>query len=261
MGERQMWRRIFVSSASILLLSSATVIGQEYCTPDQYCQFPPEANVSLSIGSPCDSTETLNIPIYLDNPCPVSGFQMRIVLTDTNADVYFDPDNPDVADTVGSRITGWGHFTFNVINSTTLSIVGVGPGGSEPILAPGEGLIFTVHPSKDGPVNLCQTVRFGAVDYVYDSTGYCDYPIDHNLGTLCVGCDPSWVRGDANRSGTLNIADVIALFSHLRGLTRLCFGGCICTGDYNNNGVINIADVIEMFAFLKGNGNPPDPCD
>ena len=243
----------------LLIMMSAVAYGQDYCVPEDG-EYPPEADVTLTIGSPCDSTEIVNIPIYLDNPCPVGGFEMRIVLTDTDQGVYFDETNPVVCDTIGSRISGWGFFSFNVNDPSTITVLGIGPGGEEPVLPPGEGLIFTVHPSTDGPVDNCQMVRFGAIDHVYDETGYTEYGRVHEQGTLCIGCDPSWGRGDANRSGALNIADVIALFNHLKGLAPLCFGGCICTGDFNNSGSINITDVIAMFAYLKGLGDPPDPC-
>jgi len=250
-------------AATFVLLLFLTSAGsaQEYCEPDAEGHFPPEADVTLTIGSPCDSTEILSIPVYLENPCPVGGFEVRIVLTDMSQGVFFDSSNPDVVDTIGSRNSGWGFFSFNVNNLSTVTIVAVGPGGQQPALPPGDGLIFTVHPSTTGQVNNCQLVRFGAIDHVFDETGYNEYGREHVQGSLCVGCEPSWVRGDANRSGTLNIADVVALFGHLQGIERLCFGGCICTGDFNNNGVINIADVIQMFAFLQGLADPPDPCN
>jgi len=260
MGERQTMRRIAGILVVIVVLMSAGVDAQN-CNPGQNCLYPPEANVTISIGSPCDSTEIPSIPIYLENPCDVGGFWMQIVLTNTGAGVYFEPGDTLAADTVGSRNTGWGNFFFNVLNSSTINVGAIGPGGNQPILPPGDGLLFTVHPRKDGQVDDCQLVRFGAMDYVYDPSGYCSYGINHENGNLCIGCDSSWPRGDANRSGVLNIADVIALFSYLRGGTRLCFGGCICTGDYNDSGAINIADVIAMFAYLKGVGDPPVPCD
>jgi len=260
MGERQILGWIVGAFILVLLSIPAAAFAQSYCIPEGG-QYPPEADVTLTIGSPCDSTDILAIPIYLENPCTVGGFQMEIVLTDINHGVYFDPDDPNSADTIGSRNSGWGYFTFNVINSSTIRVVAIGPGGSQPELPAGEGLLFTVHPHYSGLVNDCQAVRFGAMDFVYDPTGYIYYGASHENGALCVGCDIAWPRGDANRSGTLNIADVVSLFNHLKGVAPICFGGCICTGDFNSSGTINIADVTDMFAFLKGTGEPPLPCD
>ncbi|MEE9554081.1 MAG: hypothetical protein V3W18_07250 [candidate division Zixibacteria bacterium] len=252
-------RRTVEAFVVLLFTTFASVYGQEYCVPEDG-QYPPEADVTLTIGSPCDSSEIVGIPIYLDNPCPVGGFEMEIVLTDPNLGVYFDETNPDVADLIGSRNTEWGFFSFNVNNPTTITVLAIGPGGSQPSLPPGTGLLFTVHPSLEGTVDNCQMVRFGAIDHVFDESGYVEYGRIHEQGTLCIGCEPSWRRGDANRSGTLNIADVITLFNHLRG-SPICFGGCICTGDFNNSGSINISDVIDMFTYLKGQGEQPVPCN
>jgi len=260
MKQRQITKMTFGVFIIIAVISLSAANAQEYCTP-QDGVYPPEADVTLTIGSPCDSMSTLAVPVYLDNPCPVGGFQMNIVLTDTNHGVYFDPSNPNVADTAGSRISGFGYFNFNVLNSSTITLSAIGPGGQDPELPPGSGLIFTLHPSYTGIVDDCQTVRFGAIDYVYDPSGYYSYGASHVNGYLCVGCDPAWRRGDANRSGTLNVVDVTALFSHLKGVTRICIGNCICTADFNSDGLVNIADVTQMFAFLKGSGNPPLPCD
>lgn len=260
MRESQAMKKIAGAVAVAVVLMTGHVYGQN-CVPDEYCQYPPEANVTLTIGSPCDSTARINIPINLENPCPVGGFEMYVVLSNTGNGVHFEVGDSLAADTIGSRNTGWGNFSFNVLSASTIKVVAIGPGGLQPSLPSGNGLIFTVHPKQDGPVNDCQTVRYGAYDFVYDTLGYCSYGIEHVTGSLCVGCDSAWPRGDANRSGLLNIADVIALFSHLKGGTRLCFGGCICTGDFNNSGSINIADVISMFSYLRGIGDPPVPCD
>jgi hypothetical protein len=254
-----------IAAAVLVAVCSVAVNAQEYCEEIPGEGYPPEADVTITIGTPCDSTEILSIPVYLDNPCPVSGFQIDIVLTEPDAGVYFDPEDPNAADTIGSRNTGWAFFTFNVLDDeedypTTLRVTAIGPGGEQPLLPPGDGLLFTVHPQADGPIHDCQTVRFGATDFVIGESGYYSYGATHINGTLCVGCDEAWLRGDANRSGTRNIADVIALYAHLKGIDYLCFGSCLCTGDFNNSGVVNIADVIDMYAFLKTGGDPPDPC-
>jgi len=263
MGEKKMMRSMFVAAFFIMFFISSIAFGQSYCNPGQNCNYPPESDVMLYIGSPCDSTEEISIPVYMNNPCPVGGFQMQVVLTDIGSGVYFPVgDTLNSADLDGSRISGWGYFHFNTLSASTISVMGVGPGGEDPILPAGDGLLFTIHPLKFGPVNSCQTVRFGAIDVVYDQTGYCEYSSDHQTGTLCIGCSSEWLRGDANRSGSRNIADVIALFNHLSGSgNRLCFGGCICTGDFNHNGLVNIADVLQLFDFFAGSGYIPDPCD
>ncbi|MEE9554124.1 MAG: Ig-like domain-containing protein [candidate division Zixibacteria bacterium] len=67
----------------------------------------------------------------------------------------------------------------------------------------------------------------------------------------------TYIRGDANGNGIINIADVIFLFAYLNG------NGIppdpLEAGDANGNGIVNIADVIYLFAYLTGNGPPPPP--
>jgi hypothetical protein len=68
----------------------------------------------------------------------------------------------------------------------------------------------------------------------------------------------AFVRGDVNVDGAVNIADAIALLSHL-------FGGggdldCDDAGDGNDDGAINIADAIAILSHLFGGaGDLPDP--
>ena len=61
--------------------------------------------------------------------------------------------------------------------------------------------------------------------------------------------------GDANSSGTVNIADVIYLFSSLRGIGDP--PDPLLAGDANGNCLVNIADVIYLFNNLRGEGDPP----
>ena len=67
---------------------------------------------------------------------------------------------------------------------------------------------------------------------------------------------PTFIRGDTDLSGTLNIADVIRL------LEILFQGGAIgmtCEDalDANDSGIANIADAIFLLSYLFGGG--PDP--
>jgi len=61
--------------------------------------------------------------------------------------------------------------------------------------------------------------------------------------------------GDANSSGTVNIADVVYLFAFLKGSGDA--PDPLYAGDANGNCVVNIADVVYLFSFLKGDGDPP----
>ena len=67
--------------------------------------------------------------------------------------------------------------------------------------------------------------------------------------------EPSFIRGDANGDGLINIADVVFLVNYL-------FGGGMppCpegAGDANSDGAVNIADVVYLVNYLFGGGPPP----
>ncbi|MEM7261220.1 MAG: hypothetical protein AAF488_04460 [Planctomycetota bacterium] len=69
------------------------------------------------------------------------------------------------------------------------------------------------------------------------------------------GCDDPYVRGDANRSNQIDIADAIFVLDHLFG------GGLAPTplgaGDANSDAAIDIADAIFLLGFLFNGGSAP----
>ncbi len=67
----------------------------------------------------------------------------------------------------------------------------------------------------------------------------------------------TYIRGDANGNGIINIADVVYLFAYLTGDGPP--PDPMESGDVNGNGIVNIADVVYLFAYLTGDGPPPPP--
>ena len=70
------------------------------------------------------------------------------------------------------------------------------------------------------------------------------------------GANPtsSFVRGDTDCDGVMNIVDPIALLNFLFGGGPLC---CQAAGDTNADGVLNITDPIRNLNFLFAGGMPP----
>jgi hypothetical protein len=69
--------------------------------------------------------------------------------------------------------------------------------------------------------------------------------------------DPPFICGDANKSGVVNIADVVYLIAYI-------FGSGPApdppeSGDANCSGIVNIADVVYLIAYIFNSG--PPPCD
>ena len=66
----------------------------------------------------------------------------------------------------------------------------------------------------------------------------------------------TFVRGDVNSSGSINLADAIGVLGYL-------FSGgvipCLDSADYNDSGAVNLADAIAILGFLFSGGAPPPP--
>jgi len=77
------------------------------------------------------------------------------------------------------------------------------------------------------------------------------------IGDACC-CNGDGIRGDANGSGTINVADVVYLVGYI------FLGGpappCEEEGDVNGNGSINVGDVNFLVDYQFLGGPPPAPC-
>lgn len=62
---------------------------------------------------------------------------------------------------------------------------------------------------------------------------------------------PPFIRGDANSNGSVDIADVVSILSHLFSAG---VAPCRSALDTNTDGALNISDAIEVLSFLYDNG-------
>ncbi|MFN0058409.1 MAG: dockerin type I domain-containing protein [Planctomycetota bacterium] len=67
-----------------------------------------------------------------------------------------------------------------------------------------------------------------------------------------------FVRGDCNTSGSINIADAVALLNGLF-VPGSVLGTCLDACDGNNDGMVNIADAVYVLNYLFVPGSPPPP--
>ncbi len=66
----------------------------------------------------------------------------------------------------------------------------------------------------------------------------------------------SFVRGDINRDGTMNLTDPLVLLSHLfQGGARLA---CEDAGDVDDNGQLNLTDGVILLTHLFAAGRAPE---
>jgi hypothetical protein len=78
-----------------------------------------------------------------------------------------------------------------------------------------------------------------------------------DMGAYGVGVERSFLRGDADDSGVVNLADAIAVLSYLFGDAPPIT--CADALDANDNGVVSVADPIFLLGFLFRGGPPPAP--
>ncbi|MFQ5653261.1 MAG: hypothetical protein ACE5GW_00845, partial [Planctomycetota bacterium] len=75
-----------------------------------------------------------------------------------------------------------------------------------------------------------------------------------NCGVIVGAID--FIRGDANLSGVINLADVITILNALFGGGILA---CQDAGDTNDDGGLDISDAIYLLSYLFLPGSPPPP--
>ena len=251
--------RSFLSTVTIALIVCIAGFGNVMAQCDSM--------TTVIIGGvnvdPCDP-DIVRVPINMTNDCPVGGFSIDVRVTDPSW-LIFNPNDSLSADTIGSRISGFGYFGWEILPTyhNQITVTALGPGGSLPFLPPGEGLIFsvTLHRAQ-GLADSCQLMNFGSIQ-VSDTSGYVSFPTQVVRNSGCIDpCPAGLVRGDVNNNGALNGLDVTFLVSYFKGQASFCTG-CPCLGDANNSGNVNGLDVVFLVAYFKGLGPAPDPalCD
>jgi len=258
--KKSKFRLISLAGALICLAGAHDLIGQEQCpTP-----------IGLYMGGgpvePC-TIQQVSIPVYMNNACAVGGFEIIITTADPNW-FSFDPDDPDAADTIASRLGDWELFLVNVDqdNPGQISVIGIAdlPGGQSGVqLPPGDGLIFSiqlnanVYTFSDTTLPVIVTTA-----NISDTSGYILFDVEASDGAVQVlssDCDGN-PRGDCNCNGIRNGIDIVYLVNYLKGF--LGFGICGgCAGDSNDSGAVNGIDVTYLLNYLKGLGPEPAPCD
>jgi hypothetical protein len=70
-------------------------------------------------------------------------------------------------------------------------------------------------------------------------------------------CGESFMRGDANGTGSINLLDVLAILKHL--FKNGPAPGCRKAGDVDDNGRLNLSDAIFLANYLFQQGRPLPP--
>ena len=209
----------------ILILAMASImnlVGTGIALGQQPCEDTAIVYLGIPTIEPCSLQNRINIPVYLNNPCPVGGFTMQLYCSDPSW-ASFDSTDLLSADTLGSRISGWESFNWHLSpgSHSMISVVAIAnlDGNGHPLL-PGDGLIFTIHPHLKSYLvcDTCQILIWGNVQ-ISDSNGLNLLAYVLQNGAICVAPGPcNDLRGDANCSGELNGIDVVFLVRYFKGI-------------------------------------------
>jgi hypothetical protein len=248
---------ITLTACALFCFGSQISLGQE-------CPEPTVISIGDITLDPCNP-QRISIPVYMQNPCAIGGFSLKIFCTDPSW-LAFTANDPLAADTIGSRISHWDLFSAVVSPTSTyrISITGIAdmPGGdTNVVLMPGDGLLFTIHMDyRDFTAcDTSQLLNAGDVQ-ISSPDAYYLYPwiVNTNYVYILPGDCHDNPRADANCNGVLNGLDAVYLVNYLKGVGRsYC---CLCSGDANNSNSVNGIDITYLIAYFKG-GTPPPPCD
>lgn len=177
-----------------------------------------------------DTTSIFNY-IVADKTDPVQGDKIKLELYHAGADMYgtyntahtlidYSPSVycTPVNDIVSGDVTTW-QYVGNAEADGSLVV-------DTSTLAPGE-YIFALagQPGKENPGAICSTP--GGVRVTIH-----EKPV---------------VKGDINGDGTVNVADVMALYTTIGSGEK----PDAAVADFNGDGIINVADVMALYAFVQ----------
>ena len=248
---------IILIACALSLFSTQIALGQE-------CPEPVVITLGDISIDPCDA-QRVSIPVFMQNPCAIGGFSLKINCTDPTW-LAFTANDSLAADTIGSRISNWESFRASVYTTSTYrvnvtAIADIPGGDTGVVLPPGDGLLFTIHMDYRN-FNVCdssQLLNFQDVG-VSSPDGYHLYStlLNPNYFYVLPGNCNNGPRGDTNCNQVLNGVDAVYLVNYLKGIGQsYC---CLCSGDANHSGNVNGIDVTFLIGYFKG-GPAPDPCD
>ncbi|HEQ99133.1 MAG TPA: T9SS type A sorting domain-containing protein [candidate division Zixibacteria bacterium] len=198
---------------------------------------------SLSVG-------TGNSKVMMSNFLSVSAFTLPLK--------FSSPYGIDSVIAAGCRTEGWDSFYGTLHNDSTVLIGGVSSLGGGNCMEAGVGCIAKIYwdiPCDADTAMVCFDTIFiseQAPLLVVD----CEIPENEYTPAFYPGCsyfDGLWyIPGDANRSGSVNIADAVRLINNI--FTGGPPADPHCAGDTNGDCNTNVSDAVYIinYIFLEG---------
>jgi hypothetical protein len=165
-------------------------------------------------------------------------------------------------------VEGW--VDFDPIEETDLEValelqaVEIPP--AEPGARPGQRLELRAwRPGREARPARAQiecyddTYRAGTVCLSFAAVRRAERPIIfHSVEVEQIEPGPTFLRGDANADGSLDISDAAEILGHLFGGSPA--PGCLDAADSNDSGAVDMTDAIHLFGHLfAGGAGPPAP--
>jgi hypothetical protein len=198
-------------------------------------------------GSP---TDTVQIPIYFANGMRADGISFKL-------DYSTDELQYISHSMVGSRLPPSWDLVSVTNTETGLMFYAMPDESGNPYwfpLLPGDGLLVTLEFEVLDPVSTLLTLQFERLQTLGQANGYATYEdglwMFASFQQVDANIRMSFVYGDTDSSGAIDIDDVVYLISHL-------FDGGpepepSDAGDFDRNLVLNVDDAIALIDFIFG---------
>ena len=223
------------------------------------------------VVEPGTTAETL---ITLDHPEAVEAFSFGLVYDSNDIDpmgaeagaAVMDATGPEGPDFYfvdllpsGVPVTGNG-LTVACILSLSFPIVTIPAGFQQEITVVTFDCLPTATPGAEIAVDFSDQLGDPQILLVASVIGQDQFLVPFS-GLITVFEEPppppgpSFVRGDANGDGTLDISDPVRIGVYVaRGVNQLA---CLAAGDIDDDGLIQLSDVVSLLSYLFSEGAAP----
>ena len=113
------------------------------------------------------------------------------------------------------------------------------------------GSLFTAKFVAPATASTGNAFEVAVLDNVYNATGE-PVTFTPSNGSTDVVPETTYIKGDVNRNGAVNISDAIWIFGYISGKNNIPDDDTELKvlADVNNNGSVNIADAVAIFNYI-----------
>ncbi len=265
-------------------LSIPPAVQESACIGQCECPFSLALNFGTPVvsGDECEQTAALPVLLTTGADEEVSGFQIGVLLSSTDAEI--DIDNLDEME--GSDLQAAvapddvAYFAAQKVDGGRGVWIGCVPDLTEPFqalpacTADQEIVVLKIVPTVQQNVTVSASFENDLGDPPGDiaiSSGDEDTLVpalgeDASISFTCeVGPDEPFIRGDTNQDGVINVSDAVAIAKAVFGLGSklLLIQNCMNSADVNDDETVDTSDALHLLRYLFESGTPipaPNVC-